>query len=251
MILSKSGQFRARVLELLMDTEASAKLVPELSVLVREEATDRSTRKSVGAVLIATRNFNPADEFDTLLAEGSATSLEILARWVTKRGVSSMGHAKVADLLEKLTCFYGTSRRRHSDGTSRDFIDLLIQSFTLAEVTAFLDKLSARFICTCTPQYTYACRCRYAKSKILGRLLDRYFALVEAGPHDAARIGQWIRALRFRGNVSTERSASVKHLVADDELRRTLQRRAVDELSGRHAHEAVIDLTSGHTHAGL
>jgi hypothetical protein len=250
-ILRKPGQFRTLVLELLIDTGASDSLVPELSVLVRDTATNSDTRKWVGEVLVAAGTFDPAVEFDALFAEGSATSLEIVARWVTKRGVESIGMAKVADLLDKLWGLYGTPNRRHRDGTSRYFIDVLVRSFTLAEVTNFLDALTTGFVCTCTPKHAYACTCRYGKSKILGRLLDRYFELAEAGPHDPARIWQWIRSLHFQGNASTERSASVKHLVANDALRRDLQRRAVEGLRGEQAQEAVIDLYSSHAHSGL
>jgi len=250
-ILRKPGQFRTLVLELLIDTDAAASLLPELSVLVLNTATDSDTRKWVGEVLLAAGTFDPAVEFDALVAEGSATSLEIVARWVTKRGVESVGAAKVADLLDKLSVLYGTPNRRHRDGTSRYFIDRLVQSFTLAEVTNFLDALTTGLVCTCAPKHAYACTCRYGKSKILGRLLDRYFELAEAGTHDPARIWQWIRSLHFQSNATTERSASVKHLVANDELRRDLQRRAVEGLRGEQAQNAVIELYSSHAHSGL
>jgi hypothetical protein len=250
-ILKKPGQFRTLVLELLIDTAASASLLPELSEMVRDTATDSDTRKWVGKVLQAEGTFDPAFEFDALFAEGSATSLEIVARWVTKRGVGSIGAEKVADLLEKLSGLYGTPSRRYRDGTSHYFISVLVRSFTLAEVTKFLDALATGFVCTCAPKYPSACKCRYGKSKIFGRLLDWYFELAAAGPHDPARIWQWIRSLHFQGNVSTELSASVKHLVDNDELRRDLQQRAVEGLCGEHAQEAVGDLYSGHTHSGL
>ncbi|SFJ70269.1 hypothetical protein SAMN05216304_11234 [Bosea sp. OK403] len=250
-ILRKPGQFRTLVLELLIDTDASDSLVPELSLLVRDTATDSDTRKWVGAILLAAGTFEPAVEFNALFAEGSATSLEIVARWVTKRGVESIGADKIVGLLEKLSRLYGTPNRRHLDGTSRYFIDVLVRSFTLAEVTNFLDALTTGFACTCAPKHAYACTCRYGKSKILGRLLDRYFELAEAGPHDPVRIWQWIRSLHFQGNASTERSASVKHLVANDKLRRELQRRAVKGLRGNQAQEAVSDLYSSHGHSGL
>lgn len=250
-ILKKPGQFRALVLELLIGTAAADSLLPELSEIVRDAATDGDTRQRVGEVLLSAGTFDPAVEFDALFAEGSATSLEILSRWVIKRGAESIGAAKVVDLLDKLSGSYGTPGRRLRDGTSRYFINVLVQSFTLAEITNFLDALTMGFVCTCTPKHAYACTCRYGKSKILGRLLDRYFELAAAGPHDPARIWQWIRSLHFQGNVSTERSASVKHLVANDVLRRDLQQRAVDGLLGEQAQEAVSDLYLGHTHSGL
>ena len=250
-ILKKSGQFRTLLLELLIDTDASASLLPELAVLIRNPSTDSDTRKRVGKVLLAVGTFDPAVEFDTLFAEGSATSLEIVARWVTKRGVESIGAAKVADLLDKLSGLYGTPDRRRRDAMSLYFIDVLVRSFTLAEVTNFLDALTTGFGCTCAPKHAYGCTCRYGKKQILGRLLDWYFELAEAGPHDPARIWQWIRSLHFWGNVSTERSASVKHLVANDELRRDLQRSAVEGLRGEQARDAVIDLNSSHAHSGL
>jgi hypothetical protein len=250
-ILRKPGQFRTLVLELLIDTDASTSLLPELSALVRNTTTDSDTRKLVGEVLLAAGSFNPAHEFDALVAEGSATSLEVLARWVTKRGVESVGLANVVILLDRLSVLYGTPNRRHRDGVSRYFIDRLVRSFALAEVTNFLDALTKGFVCTCAPKHAYACTCRYGKSKILGRLLDRYFELAEAVPQDSARIWQWIGSLHFQGNASTERSMAVKHLVANDALRRDLQRRAVEGLSGEQAQKAVTELYSSHAHSGL
>ncbi len=250
-ILRKPGQLRTLVLELLIETDASERLAPELSVLVRDTATDSDTRKWVSEVLLAAKTFNPAAEFDALFTEGSATSLEIVTRWVAKRGVESIGAAKVADLLEKLSGLYDTPSCGHRDGTSRYFIDVLVPSFKLPEVTNFLDALTAGFVCTCAPKHAYACTCRHGKSKIVGRLLDRYFEMAEVGPHDPARIWQWIRSLHFQGDASTERSASVKYLVANDPLRRDLQRRAVEGLCGEQAQEAIINLYSGHAHTGL
>src|SRR5215203_571110 len=58
---------------------------------------------------------------------------------------------------------------------------MLVQSFSLAYVVSFLNDLSAQLACTCAPKHEYQCKCRLGKSKIIAKLLDRYFQLCGEG----------------------------------------------------------------------
>lgn len=251
-MLGNAGTLRNLVLELLISTDAAVVLAPELSELVKNAAADDDARSRAGEALLANSSYNPASDFAALLAEGSADSLEIAARWVTRRGVATFGAANVTALLEKLTTLYPPPNTRKRDGASLYFIEQLVRSFALDDITTFLDSLSAGLACTCKPKYEHRCTCRHGKSKTLGKLVDRYFELAAGMQHDPARVFQWIKALHFKGQVSSERSAAVRELGRDQELRRALQQKMIEGVVGEDpAHAAIMRLYPNHAHSGL
>lgn len=250
-ILRKAGPLRSLVLELLAGTDAATALVPELTAILRSSAADGDTRKLSLEALLSVPDYELSDDFTLLLGEGSADALELATRGVTRRGVAAVGTPKVGELLDKLSGLYPNPAGRRLDAMSRYFIERLIHSFDLPDVLAFLDGLSPKIICTCSPTHDHRCTCRQGKSKIVGHLLDRYFA-VSTNPHDPARIWSWMRPLRFRNSASEERSAAVKHLSLDHDLRRSIQRLAIEGVTGRDAaHDAVIKFFLSHSHSGL
>ncbi|WP_246688529.1 MULTISPECIES: NACHT domain-containing NTPase [unclassified Mesorhizobium] len=249
-ILGKAGTLRNLVLELLIGTDAATALVPEITAILRSSTVDADTRKLSQEALLSIRDYKLADDFTLLLAEGSADALEMAARGVVKLGVAAVGAQEVGALLDKLSSLYPNSddRRHH---VSHYFIERLIRSFDLADVIAFLDHLSPKVVCTCSPTHDYRCTCRHGKSKIIGHLLDRYFEL-STYPHEPARVWSWVKALHFRNRASEERSASVKHLGANHDLRRSIQQLAMQGARGKDAaHEAVTKLFLSHSHSGL
>jgi hypothetical protein len=247
-ILLKAGALRSLVLELLTGTEGGSSLVPELTTMIKNPALDNHTRNLALQVLLSAPVFDPAADFADLIAEDSPDALEIASRAVTKRGVSAVGAPQVSTLLVKLSGLYSERNRRDRDEMSRYFIEVLIRSFGLADVMTFLDDLSVGLTCTCAPKHEDQCTCRYGKSKIIGKLLDRYFEL-SAGEHDPARVWSWLKELHFRSRVD---GAAVKHLNQDHDLRRSIQQLAVRGVTGRKAAQnAVNNLYSSHGHSGL
>ncbi len=250
--LGKPGALRGLLLELLVGTEVSSSLIPEFTVLMKDSGIDGETRKQALQVLLgALASYEPALDFTDLIAESSAEALEIASRMATKRGVSTVGVRQVGALLARLDSLYPEPGRRDRNRSSRYFIDVLIHSFNLAEVMTFLDDLTAGLACTCSAKHEFQCTCRFAKSKIVGRLLDRYFEL-STGPHDPERVWSWLKALHFQGHVSGDRSAAVKHLTQNDDLRRSIQQLAVQGIVGEDAADnAVVKLYSTNSHSGL
>jgi hypothetical protein len=247
-ILSKPGALRTLVLELLIGTEAALGLMPELTPLMENAAVDTETRMWALEVLLSVPLYTPAADFTGLLAEGSPCSLEIAATAITKRGVSAAGASDVVVLLSRLSGLYPEPDSEHQDRISRYFIATLVRSFNLGDIITFLDALSAEL---CAPEHKVRCTYRYARSKIIGRLLDRYFELAPA-PHDPARIWQWAKSLRFQKQVNGDRSAAVQHLGQDHALRRSVQQLSLSEITGQEAvQEAVTRLYSSHGHSGL
>lgn len=250
-ILSKPSALRDLTLELLIDTDAALSLIPELTALMIASKVDGDTRKLALNVMLGTPAYDPADDLADLLAEGSPDALEIASRVLTKNGVSVVGVPYVSALLSKLSNLYPEPSEQHRDGASRYFIQQLVRSFNQNDVMAFLDVLSAGLMCTCSPKHDFLCTCRYGKSKIIGKLLDRYFELVPTG-HDPARIWSWLKSLNFMNQVNADRSAAVKYLEQDHELRRSIQTLALAGIKGvEAARKALNALYVSRGHSGL
>ncbi|WP_376960692.1 hypothetical protein ABNQ39_22410 [Azospirillum sp. A26] len=248
-ILGKAGALRSLILELLIGTEAVSSLIPELTALMKNPAVDGDTRKLAQQALLSAPAYDYASDFADLIAEGSADALEVAARIVTRRGVSAVSVSQISALLAKLSDLYPKNGMRHRDGISRYFINLLVRSFDLPNVIAYLDDLSAGLTCICSPKYEYQCTCRYEKSKIIGKLLDRYFE-ISAGINDPVRIWSWLKDLRFKYGINGDRSAAVKHLSYDHDLRRSIQQLALQGVNNQKAAQDAITyfyLSNGHS----
>lgn len=250
-VLAKPSALRSLVLELLIGAKAASSLVPELRALMKGPGVDGNTRKLTLEVLLSAAAYDPSGDFAGLLADGSPTALEFASRAVAKKGGAAVGVSNVSTLLGKLASLYPQPSRRHRDGMSRYFINVLIRSFGLADVMTFLDNLSEDLTCTCSPKHEFLCTCRHGKSRVIGKLLDRYFELAPNG-HDPVRVWPWIKELHFQSSVSGNRSPSVKYLGEHHYLRKSLQQLALDGVTGEEAaHKAVSALFSSHVHSGL
>jgi hypothetical protein len=249
-ILAKSNALRSLVLELLVGTEAASSLAPELRALMKNPDIDGDTRELALDVLLSAAAYDPAADFADLLADGTPTTLELASRAVAKKGVAAIGVSNVSELLGKLANLYPLPNTRHRDGMSRYFIKVLIRTFGLADVMTFLDDLSEGLTCTCSPRHEFLCTCRHGRSKVIGELLDRYVEFAPAG-QDPARVWFWMKELHFRSSVSGDRSASVKYFGENHDLRRSLQQRAVEGVTGEEAADKAISRLRGHAHSGL
>lgn len=250
-VLGKAGSLRSLVLELLIGTDASSNLMPELTILMKNPEIDGYTRILALQVLLSAPAYSPADDLADLMVEDSPISLEIASRAITDRGRMPVDSLEIRALLTKLSGLYQKPKRQYRDGWSLYFVDKLIMTFNLSTVITLLDDLSAELTCTCSPKSEHMCTCRHGRSQIIGKLLDRYFELSE-GEHDPARIWSWLKALHFKSHVNSDRSASIRYLSQNHELRRSIQRLAVERVTGKSlAHAAVRRLYPSHGHSGL
>lgn len=251
-MLGNRGPLRNLVLELLVGTDAAVTLAPELSALVTDAKVDDDARSRAAEVLAANTSYDMTADFAALLTEASADSIEIASRWVTKGGVESFGVSNVTALLRKIAALYPPPNIRNRDGGSLYYIELLVRSFSVDHVETFLDNLSSGLTCTCKAKHDYQCTCRHGISKVVGKLLGRYFDQAAGAPHDADRVFDWIKALHFQGQRSPESNASIRALADDNALRRALQQKLIDGVVGESAAQAaVMRLYSSHTHSGL
>ncbi|MES3007092.1 MAG: hypothetical protein V4751_04900 [Pseudomonadota bacterium] len=243
---------RGLILELINGTSIVEKLDADLIALTLDAKANDSERLAAVNLLLDLEKFDPFNVVDALLAEGSATAMQILTRGVLKRGVVGLASQKVIELLCSLATLYPASMRgRHRDGLSRYFIKVFFRQFPADGIAEYLDELSASIQCTCCPKNAYACECRHGISKIVGGLLDRHFE-VEVRPHNPARVWNWIRNLHFPHSITVESSASVRVLSEDHELRQAIQRIALSAGNTfEECTEIERDLFSSHAHAGL
>ena len=166
----------------------------------------------------------------------------------------SIPKEKVLDLLRALQYLYPNQSERFSDSVGlRFFISPLIESFSLADITWFLDRLSREVSCTCNARAPYNCDCRNGISKIIARLMNRYFALATP-PFDPEQIWNWCKELNFhaREPIPPLQSSCVDHLRKDHNLRRTLQKMAFNKNSTANQIRAARNWINGfNSFAGL
>lgn len=252
-ILLKWGSLRSLVLELLEETEAVSSLVPELSHLVRDAAAEASVRQLAMRVLLKSSSYDVKDDVAELLAEETPIALELASRAISIRGVAAVGRASASTLLSKLGSLYpkpGT-RDRDRSAMSRLFIDRLILSLDREDIPSFLDEVASNITCTCEAKSHYTCKCRDGSSKVVAKLLDRFFDTPPFEP-EPSRVWTWLAPLNFRNGMAPERSEAVKYLAEQEALRRSLQQLVVTNAANEDAaHDAVSRLYSGHSHSGI
>ncbi|MGO8419778.1 hypothetical protein ACC807_02050 [Rhizobium ruizarguesonis] len=250
-MLLKRGSLRSLVLELLEETESASDLIPELSRLVKDATAEGLVRQLAMRVLLKSRSYDVKDDFRELLTEGTPVALELASQAVADRGVAAVDRAAVSALLLELGGLYPKSGIRDRATRSRSFIDKLILSLDRNDVAGYLDDVASQIRCTCRAKSHYTCKCLDGSSKVIAKLLDRFFdsPTFEAAP---SRVWTWLAPLNFRNGMSPERSQAVKYLTENERLRRTLQQFAIKDVAGEDAaHDAVSRLHSSHSHSGM
>ncbi|WP_222286054.1 NACHT domain-containing protein [Rhizobium leguminosarum] len=250
-ILLKRGSLRSLVLELLEETEAVSSLVPELSHLVRDAAAEASARQLAMRILLKSPSYDVKDDVAELLSNETQIALELASRAISIRGVAAVGRASVTTLLSKLGSLYPKPGTRDRSAMSRSFIDKLILSLDREDIPDFLGEVASDITCTCKAKSHYTCKCRDGSSKVVAKLLDRFFDMPPFEP-EPSRVWAWLGPLNFRNGMAPERSLAVKYLAEQEVLRRAVQRLAVANAADEDsAHDAVSRLYSSHSHSGI
>ncbi|MDD7912161.1 hypothetical protein PUV47_19700 [Pseudovibrio exalbescens] len=247
-----SDALNSLLLELLTGTSAAEKLTDLLSGILLDNNQGKYQRTRALRVLFKNSNFEIVKTFDELLAEGSHEAME-LASELFEFGYDN--HFSLNDgsrLLHSITeSSFLKGRDTYDEHTSRYFIIPLIRLFDADALVFFLDTLSNGLTCACDSKAFYDCNCRYGRSYLIAKLLDR---LVELGGYSlsAEQVWRWLQNVRYPYGRSGNGSLGVSALQSDDELRRAIHRLAFGELDER---DAILDLKfsifSGRGHSGL
>jgi hypothetical protein len=245
------SHLRGLLLELLQGTSAASGLQAEFRSILHDAAAENRERELAYRNLDTPSKGDALRDFDIFLTEASRDALDLAAEMVLQHGMAYFGEARSLAFVKALAGLYPKDGARERSLGSRYFIQKVIASLDINETRLLLDGMTADLDCVCGKPKPYQCTCLTGRSKIVGRLLDRYFEIM-VGPHDYKRIAQWTKRLVFRGHVNAERYPSVKALASNAGLRRAIQRSICDGLSiPEDIGEAFGSLFAASTHSGL
>ncbi len=240
------------LLELLRGTTAAEKLTDLLTTLLLDRSQDIYQRTRALRVLSENSNFETVRTFEALLAEESHQAVELASELFEASYTNHLslndGHRLFYSIAEN--CFQ-TDPDTYDEETSRYFLISLISIFDAGALISLIDTLSDGLTCDCDKNELHNCYCRYGRSYLIGKLLDRLFEIGVQEPN-AEQLWRWLQNVRYRYGRSGSDSRAVLELQANDELRQAVHRLAFQELDDR---DLIFDLKfsmfSGPGHSGL
>jgi hypothetical protein len=240
------------ILELLQGAEATRGLAAELRGLMLDPDTDLTARLLARRCLAEVAGYETTGDFQQLLDESTPAAIRVAAEFVYGVPAHPVERPLLLSLLRQIAQPPGSnSQRSRGQEDSRYFINPLMNALSLDDTVWLLDNLSEGISCTCGATKRVRCQCRAGVSKVVGRLLDRYFELA-SGPHDADRVWRWVRNLKFERGVSVKDSRAVQALSADTGLRQSIQLRALEgQTDPDQLWEMLCRLRWGELHEGL
>ncbi|MQB37234.1 hypothetical protein DXT97_10535 [Agrobacterium tumefaciens] len=240
------------VLELISNSGGPASLLNDVRAIMLDAKADRHAR-TLGARAALKLGMVPADgDCETLIREGSVVSLRLAADLISDAGVEKFPPETVDILLQG---FIDMSPPRHAyrdddDYMAEHYLKHIISQISVERSVEILDRLTTGLKCTCENP-GYDCHCRHGVSKIVGKFLDHYFEKATTS-HDPDRIWGWVRNLWYEHGGNAEKSASIKALFEDNELRHQLHRRAFEgAVDPETAWGVHWHINGGHSHSGL
>jgi hypothetical protein len=246
------SHLRHLVLQMMQDNSTPQ----QLSNILEDIALDKSEEYTLR--LLAARSFALGAGLARdalvrgLLGEPQPDCLKVTADLVLQDLPAQTDRALVLQLLQHAG--RADIRQAEKSGSYSDqlyAINDVVRTRTIEDVTWLLDQLSAQLKCTCGATKTHECQCRNDASKVIGRLLDRFFEL-QAEPFDKNQIWSWIKNLHFGHDVSEDKSTAVKKLRACNSLRQDLQKTAFHGVTDREEIWAIQSLVQrGHMHGGI
>jgi hypothetical protein len=245
------GQFRDLILELLEGSPATAQLTDELSALCLSIEANEHTRVMAANLLLATPSFDQTANLAQLIFQADAVSMKVAAKVIEKLGTTQFSISYLSGYLRVFANLYSRENRSNERVIGiRYFLRGLIKTLNNQETTDLLDALSSGLACKCGEK-AHNCHCRNGSSKIIGLLLDRYCE-TSSGPHDPKWFWSWVKNLNFHSSMSPDRSASVKLLVDDDNLRQGVMKVALGhETDEKRILEIRIGQFERNSHSGL
>lgn len=219
-------ELRDLLLELLQGSDTATILVPELRGLLLDCNCPRSTRIRVQRLLLNLPKHDHRADFLALVRLGDRVSLRIAAETAPLLKVATLERDDMLSLLQRTGQLGDQDRRREDQYVEhRYFIRTFIDSLELDDTVWLLDEMTRDISCSCGAKSGHSCTCLYSISRIIGKLLDRYFTLATR-QHDPAQIWAWTKLLRFSGQATADTGVSVQALNQDDALRQAIHRLA-------------------------
>lgn len=245
------GQFRDLILELLEGSPATAQLSAELSELCLSTKANEHTRVMAAMLLLATPGFSHDATLAHLIFQADPVSMKVAAKLIQQLGVSQFSISYLTGYLRVFANLYPRARRsRERFIGARYFLRNLIKTLDYRQTTDLLDSLSVDLTCKCG-QKAHDCHCRNGTSKIIGLLLDHYCEVSDK-PHDPKRFWGWVKNLNFHSSMSPDRSASVRLLRDDDDLRQGIMQIALGhETDEERIREIRFEQFEWESHSGL
>lgn len=242
---------RDLLLEIVENSGEERNLEPELTSIFHSNEANFDARRRAMKALVGVEERAESEDIEALIQEGSNDALRLAAEMVLV-GSTTLSKALLLRLLRAFIPLYkGSDLALDQPAGSTYFILLLISEFSNSQVAFFLTDLSNGLRCTCGKKHRYECQCRVGISKLIGKLLDRYFETA-FGPHSPAQLWSWMKALNFRNAKSERDSQSVKALQSEHSLRRAIQLLSFEGLSqDEEVWEAIVKFRHGEMHSGL
>ena len=245
------GQFRDLILELLEGSPATAQLTAELSALCLSAEANEHARVMAATLLLAVPGVSHTANLAQLIFQADAVSMKVAAKLIQQLGAAHFSISYLTGYLRVFANLYPRARRSSARVIgARYFLRNLIKTLNYQQTTNLLDALSANLTCTCG-QKAHDCHCRNGTSKIIGLLLDHY-SEISSTPHDPQRFWGWIKNLNFHSSMSPDRSASVRLLRDDDDLRQGIMQVALGhETDEERIREIRFEQFEWQSHSGL
>ena len=219
------------LLEMLESSDAASRLIPELRTLLLDPDADEDVRVLAYQNLAKIDGHNRKADHVRLIDENSPVSLQISASMFRELGVNTLGRDSLLNLLLAYISLCDESSNYRSDYSLRHFtVRQIIADLEVSHTEWLLNRLTDGLLCRCGEKHIFKCHCRDTISKVVGRILDRYFAKAE-GRFDPEKIWKWTKNLVFHGSVAPRDSVSVRTLQEDHELRRGIQLLALGNVS--------------------
>jgi energy-coupling factor transporter ATP-binding protein EcfA2 len=247
-----NSHLKGLFLELIAGTSIIFDLSNELETLALTPSESRYNRIEAYTLLLNCYGYNATHTMDQLIAEASPTSLQMATKLVSEYGAKNFKFEEILALLQKLPSLYSESHRTHrTDGYSHYFLTQFFKILPTDRLEDYLDTLTSDLECECGEDRDYLCKCRFSRSKVIGPILDLYFQNHE-NSHASYRIWQWLKNLRFPGQLFPKDSSAVAALTSDHILRREIHVHAFNEACSeeeyRNLRWAFFD---SHRHSGL
>lgn len=245
------GQFRDLILELLEGSPATAHLTTELSALCLSSEANEHTRVMATTLLLAIPGFSHTANLAQLIFQADAVSMKVAAKLIQQLGTAQFSTSYLTGYLRVFANLYPRARRPSERFMgARYFLRNLIKTLSYQQTKDLLDALSVGLACKCG-QKAHDCHCRNGISKIIGLLLDHYCD-VSSTQHDPQRFWGWVKNLNFHSSMAPDRSASVRLLRDDDDLRQGIMLAALGhETDEKRIREIRFEQFEWQSHSGL
>ncbi|MFH4713800.1 ATP-binding protein [Vibrio alginolyticus] len=249
LLTNKDGHLRDLLLELLINSQVSSWLSPELRQITLDSEQDKHTRILAHRCLLNSDCYDPKSCIEELVQEASAVSLRMVTEAMDQIGITCISTTTLEVFFRQCINLYETRSEKIIGETY--FIKGLIRKLPLGMIEYLLDSLSDGLSCTCGKK-AFECNCRLGVSKIIGSLLDRYFELTKS-PLAPLKVWGWIKELNFELHGVSKDIVSVRALQENTPLRQGIIQHVFSSLTDQ---EQIFQLRVNkfegyHSHAGL